>query len=103
MSLQEVREQNIALVKQAALACFVETGIDKTTIRDIAHRALAGARTKQDMTYASAGVDIDAGNALVERIKPMARGRSVWAVWARSVALAACLICGRWVCVIRFW
>lgn len=41
--------------------------------RDIAHRALAGARTKQDMTYASAGVDIDAGNALVERIKPMAK------------------------------
>lgn len=39
MSLQEVREQNIALVKQAALACFVENGIDKTTIRDIAHRA----------------------------------------------------------------
>ena len=39
MSLQEVREQNIALVKQTALACFVENGIDKTTIRDIAHRA----------------------------------------------------------------
>lgn len=30
MSLQEVREQNIALVKQTALACFVENGIDKT-------------------------------------------------------------------------
>ena len=39
MSLQEVREQNIALVTQTALACFVENGIDKTTIRDIAHRA----------------------------------------------------------------
>ena len=39
MSLQEVREQNFALVKQPALACFVENGIDKTTIRDIAHRA----------------------------------------------------------------
>ena len=25
------------------------------------------------LTYAQAGVDIDAGNALVERIKPMAR------------------------------
>ena len=34
MSLQEVREQNIALVKQTALACFVENGIDKTTIRE---------------------------------------------------------------------
>ena len=39
MSMQEVREQNIALVAQTALACFVENGIDKTTIRDIAHRA----------------------------------------------------------------
>ena len=39
MSMQEVREQNIALVTQTALACFVENGIDKTTIRDIAHRA----------------------------------------------------------------
>ena len=28
MSLQEVREQNIALVTQTALACFVENGID---------------------------------------------------------------------------
>ena len=39
MSMQEVREQNIALVTQTALACFVENGIEKTTIRDIAHRA----------------------------------------------------------------
>ena len=39
MSMQEVREQNIALVTQTALACFVENGIEKTTIRDIARRA----------------------------------------------------------------
>lgn len=49
--------------------------------RDIAHRALAAARAKKGeeskqqsgMTYASAGVNIDAGNALVERIKPLAK------------------------------
>ncbi|WFC98251.1 hypothetical protein MYAM1_000976 [Malassezia yamatoensis] len=42
--------------------------------RDIAHRALAQAKLKNDgLTYAAAGVDIDAGNALVERIKPMAK------------------------------
>jgi len=29
--------------------------------------------TKNGITYAQAGVDIDAGNALVERIKPAAR------------------------------
>ena len=39
MSMQEVREQNIALVTQTALACFVENGIEKTTIRDIAQHA----------------------------------------------------------------
>ena len=39
MSMQEVREQNIALVTQSALACFVENGIEKTTIRDIAQHA----------------------------------------------------------------
>ena len=44
MSMQEVREQNIALVTQTALACFVENGIEKTTIRDIAqHAALESA------------------------------------------------------------
>ena len=43
------------------------------------------------LTYAQAGVDIDAGNALVERIKPLAqvhapagRGRRRWAASARS-------------------
>lgn len=43
--------------------------------RDIAHRALAAAKQQRDagLTYAAAGVDIDAGNALVERIKPMAK------------------------------
>lgn len=40
--------------------------------RDIAHRALHAAKA-QGLTYAAAGVDIDAGNALVERIKPHAR------------------------------
>ena len=39
MSMQEVREQNIALVTQTALACFVKNGIEKTTIRDIAQHA----------------------------------------------------------------
>ena len=29
--------------------------------------------TKPGLTYADAGVDIDAGNALVERIKPAAK------------------------------
>lgn len=41
--------------------------------RDIAHRALGAARETQGMTYAAAGVDIDAGNELVERIKPLAK------------------------------
>ncbi|WFD29394.1 hypothetical protein MSPP1_000403 [Malassezia sp. CBS 17886] len=41
--------------------------------RDIAHRALDAAPRAHALTYAGAGVDIDAGNALVERIKPLAK------------------------------
>lgn len=37
--------------------------------KDIAHRAFRQASQKKSLTYAQAGVSIDAGNALVERIK----------------------------------
>ncbi|KAJ2912147.1 hypothetical protein MD484_g8266, partial [Candolleomyces efflorescens] len=39
--------------------------------RDIAHRALNA--SKEGLTYAQAGVSVDAGNALVEAIKPLVR------------------------------
>ncbi|KPV72133.1 uncharacterized protein RHOBADRAFT_30158 [Rhodotorula graminis WP1] len=47
----------------------------KTFRRDIAYKAFLEEEAQQPegMTYASAGVDIDAGNALVERIKPMVK------------------------------
>ncbi|KAN0060298.1 hypothetical protein ACQY0O_007627 [Thecaphora frezii] len=48
----------------------------KTFRRDIAHRALkpaAGSSQAGGLTYAAAGVDIDAGNELVEVIKPLAK------------------------------
>ncbi|KAJ1029917.1 hypothetical protein NDA16_000833 [Ustilago loliicola] len=47
----------------------------KTYRRDIAHRALkpAAGSSAAGLTYAAAGVDIDAGNSLVEAIKPLAR------------------------------
>ncbi|KAJ8522030.1 hypothetical protein ONZ45_g1397 [Pleurotus djamor] len=43
--------------------------------RDIAHRALSPsvASSSSAFTYASAGVSVDAGNALVEKIKPFVR------------------------------
>ncbi|CAE6504276.1 unnamed protein product [Rhizoctonia solani] len=44
----------------------------KTFRRDIAHRALAP-QTGTGLTYAQAGVSVDAGNALVEAIKPYTR------------------------------
>ncbi|CAE6470251.1 unnamed protein product [Rhizoctonia solani] len=44
----------------------------KTFRRDIAHRALAPP-TGTSLTYAQAGVSVDAGNALVEAIKPYTR------------------------------
>ncbi|KAF5323578.1 hypothetical protein D9611_005721 [Ephemerocybe angulata] len=43
----------------------------KTFRRDIAHRALNA--SKEGLTYAQAGVSVDAGNALVEAIKPLVR------------------------------
>lgn len=48
----------------------------KTYRRDIAHRALkplSGSSAEPGLTYAAAGVDIDAGNSLVEAIKPLAK------------------------------
>jgi phosphoribosylamine--glycine ligase/phosphoribosylformylglycinamidine cyclo-ligase len=47
----------------------------KTFRRDIAHRALkpAAASVPAGLTYAQAGVSVDAGNTLVERIKPYVR------------------------------
>jgi phosphoribosylamine--glycine ligase/phosphoribosylformylglycinamidine cyclo-ligase len=47
----------------------------KTFRRDIAHRALNTPATSEPagLTYAQAGVSVDAGNALVERIKPYVR------------------------------
>ncbi|KZT75087.1 phosphoribosylamine--glycine ligase [Daedalea quercina L-15889] len=41
--------------------------------RDIAHRALTAAANKPSLTYAQAGVSVDAGNSLVDAIKPFVR------------------------------
>ncbi|KAG6817721.1 hypothetical protein H0H87_004512 [Tephrocybe sp. NHM501043] len=46
----------------------------KTYRRDIGHRALSAIREKAPgLTYAQAGVSVDAGNDLVEAIKPLVR------------------------------
>ncbi|KAJ6575362.1 bifunctional purine ADE1 [Mycena capillaripes] len=45
----------------------------KTYRRDIAHRALKAASEPTGLTYAQAGVSVDAGNSLVETIKPYVR------------------------------
>ena len=98
MSLQEVREQNIALVKQTALACFVENGIDKTTIRDIAHRAGLTERsvyryfaTKDELVVAAAFLYWDrakaqAAQALVSARQPGMTGVEEIRVLLRSYA-----------------
>ncbi|KAA1468057.1 aminoimidazole ribonucleotide synthetase [Dentipellis sp. KUC8613] len=41
--------------------------------RDIAHRALTAGASGPGLTYAQAGVSVDAGNSLVEAIKPYVR------------------------------
>jgi phosphoribosylaminoimidazole (AIR) synthetase len=45
---------------------------------------------KNGLTYADAGVDIDAGNEMVNRIKPLVRATRGRAPMARSAALAGC-------------
>ncbi|TGZ84011.1 phosphoribosylamine--glycine ligase [Ascodesmis nigricans] len=45
--------------------------------KDIAHRAFKHKAQKQGLTYAAAGVDVDAGNALVERIKSAVRSTKI--------------------------
>ena len=44
------------------------------------------------ITYAGAGVDIDAGNALVSAIKPLAKATAGPAPMSISAASAACSI-----------
>ncbi|KAJ7170116.1 aminoimidazole ribonucleotide synthetase [Mycena filopes] len=57
----------------------VYAGVDKVSFdgktyrRDIAHRALKAASQPTGLTYAQAGVSVDAGNSLVETIKPYVR------------------------------
>ncbi|KAJ7596819.1 aminoimidazole ribonucleotide synthetase [Mycena floridula] len=45
----------------------------KTYRRDIAHRALNPSNATETLTYAGAGVSVEAGNSLVEAIKPYVR------------------------------
>ncbi|KAJ3769370.1 aminoimidazole ribonucleotide synthetase [Lentinula raphanica] len=45
----------------------------KTYRRDIAHRALNISNSTKGLTYEQAGVSVDAGNSLVEAIKPFVR------------------------------
>ncbi|KAI0961928.1 hypothetical protein AcV7_000898 [Taiwanofungus camphoratus] len=59
---------------------LVYSGVDKISFegkvfrRDIAHRALArDSPSPPKLTYAQAGVSVDAGNSLVEAIKPLVR------------------------------
>ncbi|KAF7337450.1 Phosphoribosylformylglycinamidine cyclo-ligase [Mycena sanguinolenta] len=57
----------------------VYAGVDKISFdgktyrRDIAHRTLKGTDAPTGLTYAQAGVSVDAGNSLVEAIKPFVR------------------------------
>uniref|UniRef100_A0A3Q2XWE2 Trifunctional purine biosynthetic protein adenosine-3 n=1 Tax=Hippocampus comes TaxID=109280 RepID=A0A3Q2XWE2_HIPCM len=44
--------------------------------RDIGHKAIAHFKQRRGLTYKDSGVDITAGNKLVDRIKPLARATS---------------------------
>ena len=50
------------------------------------------AERKNGLTYADSGVDIDAGNRLVDLIKPMVRATARPGTEPKSAALAGCSI-----------
>lgn len=60
-------------VKQAYEGIAAISFEDMFFRKDIAHRAFRQAPKKEALTYAQAGVSIDAGNALVERIKSVVK------------------------------
>ena len=78
MSMQEVREQNIALVTQTALACFVENGIEKTTIRDIAQHAGLTERSGAVMTRTRARMSSSSRRPTSTGTGPRSWPRSRW-------------------------
>jgi AcrR family transcriptional regulator len=74
MSLEEVREQNKRTVIEAALACFLEQGIEQTKISEVARRAELTERsiyryfeTKADLVLASALLFWDDNQQKIER------------------------------------
>ena len=74
MSLEELREQNKRTVIEAALACFLEQGIEQTKISEIARRAKLTERsiyryfeTKADLVLASALLFWDDNQQRIER------------------------------------
>lgn len=74
MSLEEVREQNKRTVIEAALACFIEQGIEQTKISEIARRAELTERsiyryfeTKADLVLAAALLFWDDNQQKIER------------------------------------
>jgi len=74
MSLEELREQNKRTVIEAALACFIERGIEQTKISEIARRAKLTERsiyryfeTKADLVLAAALLFWDDNQQRIER------------------------------------
>ncbi|KAF7290504.1 Phosphoribosylformylglycinamidine cyclo-ligase [Mycena kentingensis (nom. inval.)] len=65
-TLQEALDQAYASVDKISFE-------GKTFRRDIGHRALKPPPPPSGLTYAQAGVSVDAGNSLVEAIKPFVR------------------------------
>ena len=54
------------------------------------------AEKRRGLTYAQAGVDIDAGNRMVELIKPLVRATARPGRTPKSAALAGCSTSSSW-------
>lgn len=80
MSLEELREQNKRTVIEAALACFIEQGIEQTKISEIARRAKLTERsiyryfeTKADLALAAALLFWDDNQQKIERAHALSK------------------------------
>ena len=77
MSLEALREQNIQLVTEKALECFLEQGIEKTKVSEIARRAGLTERsvfryfkTKTDLVLAASYLYWNSVIAYIDRQLP---------------------------------
>ncbi|NXN89035.1 PUR2 protein, partial [Bombycilla garrulus] len=76
LTVTAIKEDLPAALREANLGVAAIHFQGATFRRDIGHRAIAFLRQSRGLTYKNSGVDIEAGNTLVQKIKPFAAATS---------------------------